>query len=167
MKPSLFPLALATVLVACTQSEAPAATQAASASGFATTAVESAESFDANRHVLTKVQVDAFFAVQRNFAAAIAADPSLDPAIDVSEEDGAAYAARMDATPALREAITSAGISVRNYAMTSEALLNALMAQGALDAGLLRDLPDGVSPQHLEFVRTHKADIEAQLQDLG
>lgn len=167
MRP-LFPLALVSLLAACAQSEAPAATTAASAASSAPAqAAAAAGELSATNHVLTTANVDAFFAIQRNFAVAIQADPELDPAMNISEEDTATYAARLEATPALRAAITQQGISVREYAMTSEALLGALMAQGALDAGLLQELPEGLNPQHVEFVRTNKARIEAMARSIG
>lgn len=166
MKRPLFPLIIVSLLAACSQSEAPATTQSATAAAAASTSTASQAAPDASKHVLTRSNVDAFFAVQRNFMAAVEADPSLDPAINISEEDSAAYAERLQATPALHEAVRTAGISASDYALTSEALLSALMAVGALDAGLLQELPEGLSPQNVEFVRRNKAEIDAGIEGL-
>lgn len=162
-----FPLFLALLLAACSPGAAPAqsAHAAAPAGPDVPPATADAGSHD-GEYLLTRNNVDAFFDAQPLLAAAGDADPSLDPAMDLSGEDAEQFAARLQATPALRDAIARAGLSTRDYARTSEQLLGALMAQGALDAGLLQELPEGVSRRNVDFVRTHKAQIEARLQSL-
>lgn len=160
----LFPLALVLSLVACSQptDSAPAAVRSDEAAASAKTdTTQSASPSSSSEYLLTMASVEAFFAAQPRLAAAVEADPSLDPAMDASEEDAGAFARRLEAAPALREAITGSGISVHDYARTSEQLMGALLAQGALDAGLLTELPDGISTRNVEFVRTHKAEIQA------
>ena len=48
---------------------------------------------------------------------------SLDPAMNISEENDAQYVARLEASPAMKAAIESAGMSVRDYAYTSQSLV--------------------------------------------
>ncbi|TDK27403.1 hypothetical protein E2F46_04230 [Luteimonas aestuarii] len=162
MKPAPV-LFLVLLLAACSPASSPAqATQSAAATGNAAASTQAEEA----GFLLTRGNVDAFFNAQPLLAAAVEDDPSLDPAMDLSEEDAAAFAARLEASPALRGAIARAGLSTHDYARTSEQLLGALMAQGAMDAGLLQDLPEGISRRNVEFVRTHRAEIDARVQAL-
>lgn len=170
MKKIPFALLLCITLASCSQPAAPAVDAIADSAdeGAATTepatASPAATPFD--DHALTSRNVDAFFAAQPALAAAVAADPALDPAMDMSEEDNDDYVARLENTPALRAAIASTGISVRDYAWTSEHLLGALMAQAALEKNLIKELPEGVSQRNVDFVRTHKASLQARVQAL-
>lgn len=111
---------------------------------------------------LTMDKVEAYARALKNLAQAAKADPGMgDPAINISEEDTAQYAARLDASPKMRAAITDAGLSTGEFAHLGETLLSAMMAQGALDAGQLETLPEGIDPKSVEFVRQHQAEIRA------
>ncbi len=148
-------LALALALSACAGQDAPAATATAPAA----TAAASTDEFE-----LDMARVDRFLAATRQLAAAERADSTLDSAMNASTEDTAAYIARLESTPALREAITRGGMTTREYAQTSEALVATLMALGAQEAGLLKDPPAELAPRHLDFVRAHRAELERKLQ---
>lgn len=166
MKPA-FPFFLAVLLAACSPDATPAqATQAAAPADPGIPPAATDAGGDGEEFLLTRSRVAAFFDAQPLLAAAVDADPSLDPAMDLSEEDAAAFAARLQASPALRDAIARAGLSTRDYARTSEQLLGALMAQGALDTGLLQELPEGVSRRDVDFVRTHRAEIDARMRSM-
>jgi hypothetical protein len=172
----LLPLSfvLVVALSACTQpANTTPATDAAQATVAPAAVATVAQASDANsdadadaNYDLTMANVDAWMAAQKYIAAAVDADASIDPAMNVSEEDGAQYAARLEATPALRDAITKAGISTRDYALTGEALIAALMAVGALDTGALKEIPEGLNPQNVEFVRANQAALEAKMKAL-
>ena len=151
-------LALALALSACAGQDAPADTAAAPAAATAAAAASTGD-FE-----LDMAKVDRFVAATRQLAAAERADSTLDSAMNASTEDTAAYIARLESTPALREAITRGGMTTREYAQTSEALVATLMALGAQEAGLLKDLPAELAPQHLDFVRAHRAELERKLQ---
>ena len=154
-------LALAIALSACAGQDAPAATAAAPASATAPAATAAART---DGFELDMARVDRFLAATRQLAAAKRADSTLDSAMNASTEDTAAYIARLESTPALREAIARGGMTTREYAQTSEALVATLMALGAQEAGLLKDLPAELAPQHLDFVRAHRAELERKLQ---
>jgi hypothetical protein len=113
---------------------------------------------------LTMDKVEAWIAASKNLAAAEQADASLDSAMNASEEDGVQYAARLESTPKLRAAIEQAGMSARDYALVSESLVASLMAVGAVEAGALKEIPEGMNPKHIEFVRAHRAEIETMMQ---
>lgn len=164
-------LALVLALSACAKQDEPAAADAAPAgesapAAMAATPADSAPA-DTAGVKLTMDKVDRFLAATRQLAAVEQADASLDSAMNASTEDTAAYAARLEATPALRHAIARAGLSAREYAQTSEALVATLMAIGAQEAGALKDLPAELDPQHIDFVRTHRAELEQKLQAAG
>ena len=165
-------LAVTLALAACAKTETPAtdatasnATAVAPAAPTAPVAPEApvAPAASAADVELTMAKVDAWFAASKNLAIAEQSDASLDSAMNASEEDGAKYAARLEATPKLREAIEEAGMSTRDYALTSEALVSTLMAVGAVDAGLLKEIPAEIDPQHVEFVKQHRAEIEKKM----
>jgi len=172
----LLPLSLALVvaLAACNKpADTTPATDAAPAATVAPASVSTAAEVPAtdagasmDGFELTMANVDAWMAAQPHLAAAQIADPSLDSAMNVSEEDGAQYAARLEATPALRDAIAKAGMSTHDFAMTGEALIATMMAVGALESGALETLPEGLDPQYVEFYRAHKAEIESKMQAL-
>lgn len=154
-----FPLLFVLVLASCSRTPVPAHVASTPAPPAPVEAV--AASLEDAGFELTLDRVERFFAALPALAAVAESDPSLDPAIDASEEDLDRYAARLQDTPALRAAIEASGLSTREYALTSAHLMGALMAQGALDSGLLATLPEGIPQRDVDFVRTHKARIAA------
>ncbi|HET8648786.1 MAG TPA: hypothetical protein VFL95_02000 [Gemmatimonadales bacterium] len=76
-------------------------------------------------------------------------------------------AARMDKIPPMRAAFRKAGITSRDYMLASMAYFQAAMLAGVQDAqeqaGKKSEIkiPYNMNPANLEFVRKHKADIEA------
>ena len=109
-----------------------------------------------NIHGMMKAQVA--------LAAATKADPTLDPAMNISEENDAQYVARLSSTPALKAAIESSGMSVHDYAYTAQSLVATMMAVGAVEAGQLKEIPEGVNPRNVDFVKAHKAELEKMMQ---
>jgi hypothetical protein len=70
-------------------------------------------------------------------------------------------AAKIDAQPALAAAVRGAGMTTREFATAELALLQAALAYGLQKAGGLKQLPDDVSKENVEFVRQHEREIEA------
>ena len=74
----------------------------------------------------------------------------------------ASMEAAMKKEPAGVRALASAGMSAREYSLTMMALLQAAlvegMSQGKAD---LKNLPPGINPDNVLFVREHKAELEA------
>lgn len=157
-------LALA-VLSACNQSApptesttaAPAATEATPAPAAQSQPTASADA----DYELTMAHVEAYFEAQKKLALAAQADPTLeDLSMNVSREDSGQYAARLESNAKVRAIIDEAGLSTRDFALTGETLISALMAQAALESGMLKELPDGLDPASVEFVKQNKAKIE-------
>jgi hypothetical protein len=119
---------------------------------------------DAASVALTMEGVKAYGNALKSIAAAQKADPEMgDVAQDLSEEDSAQYTARLQANPKIRAAIEAAGLSVPDFVGIGDSLLGALMAQGALESGQLKTLPEGIDPAAVEFVKQHKAEIQAAM----
>lgn len=154
-------------LVACSKSAPTTPTSASDTAPSAQAAPESQKATpaaDGAHVVLDMGKVTAWVQAQKNLAAAIKGDPSLDAAQNISEEDTPKYIARMEASPKMRAAIEAAGLSVRDYANITETLMGAMMAQGAVEAGQLKAIPDGIDPASVEFVKQHNAEIQALMK---
>lgn len=76
---------------------------------------------------------------------------------DDSPQSLASLAAKMDAVPAVKAAINSAGITTREYLVFSFALLQAGIAAAIPGA----NLPAGVGAANVAFVKAHKPAIDA------
>lgn len=67
--------------------------------------------------------------------------------------------AKIDATPGAKAAVQSAGMTTREYVVFTFSLMqNGLAAWGLEQPG--GKLPPGVSQANVDFMRTHKADLE-------
>lgn len=117
---------------------------------------------------LSMDKVDRYFAAIRELGALAKANPELEDAIamNMSREDSLQFGARLESIPQIRAALAKAGISARDYALTGELLLAAMMAQGAVETGALKAIPDGLNPQAVEFVKQHKTELEAKFKAL-
>jgi len=113
---------------------------------------------------LTMDNVHAMMKAQVALAAVEKADPTLDSAMNISEENDAQYVARLESTPKVRAAIEAAGMSVRDYAYTAQSLVGTMMAVGAVEAGLVKEIPEEVNPRNVEFVKAHRAELEKMMQ---
>jgi len=156
MRSLVLALAIVGLVAACAKTEPAATTDPRTAKGFDATSPFS-------NYELTMERIDAMLVAQTYLAAAVKDDPTLGAAMKAaSGEDGVRFAARLEATPALREAIAKAGLSTRDYALTSEALMTALMTQAAMESGTLKAIPATVNRQNVQFVRANKAAIAAR-----
>ena len=168
----LLPLSVALVLAlaACNKSadtataSADVATATATVAAAATVAQAPADAGSIDTYDLTMDNVHAMMKAQVALAAAEKADPTLDSAMNISEENDAQYVARLESTPKVRAAIETAGMSVRDYAYTAQSLVGTMMAVGAVEAGQLKDIPEGVNPRNVEFVKAHRAELEKMMQ---
>jgi hypothetical protein len=70
--------------------------------------------------------------------------------------------AAIKAHPGALRAMTSAGITPREFARCTMALLQAAMVEGFSQGKTdLKNLPAGINPENVKFVREHKAELEA------
>ena len=87
---------------------------------------------------------------------------------DMSNSDDATLdqqVARLESIPPMRKALSSAGMSARDYILTSLTFFQAAMTAGMMDSYAKTKqpppaLPYNVNPANVAFVRAHKAEIE-------
>lgn len=117
------------------------------------------DSREINAYVLTEAALAKYTQAMKKLnagpkaAGAACADSEDDNSID-------AQAARLDAVPAARAALKSAGISTREYVVFGWSVFQAGMASWAL-AQPGGKLPPGVSMANVNFYRAHEAAIQA------
>jgi hypothetical protein len=173
----LLPAALTIALAACGKPAEQAATAPSAASDATPAASTAPASTPADSGFeLTMDKVDAYYAtIGKMSALAMQAATSGsqdegegadDPTSMDASESVDHYIARIEADPKARAMVTSAGMSVSDYAHTNEALTVGMMTAGALESGALKKIPDGIDPQYVEFAQRHKAELEAKLKAL-
>jgi hypothetical protein len=117
--------------------------------------------------VLTMDKVDAYYATIAKLSTMAGSDDDADDVTAMDADESVdQYIARIQADPKAAALITSAGMSVSDYAHTNEAMLAGTMTAGALESGALKKIPDGVNPQYVEFVQAHKAQLAAKIAAL-
>jgi hypothetical protein len=76
--------------------------------------------------------------------------------------------AAIKAHPGALRAMTSAGITPREFARCTMALLQAAMVEGFSQGKAdLKNLPAGINPENVKFVREHKAELEAMQKTMA
>lgn len=178
LAPSLFLLLAA----ACSKQDAPPVDAAPSAESTESVAAETAtteaapaseaeapdsEALDPGAIELTMPRVERWLAATAKIAGLIEKDPSLEDitAMDANESMET-YVTRLESHPGVVAAIGSAGETPRDYAMTSAAVTAAMFAQGMLEAGAIKQLPEGINQQHVDFIREHKDEIATKMKAL-
>lgn len=122
--------------------------------------------FDPANFELTMDKVDRMIGAMRKVAELEKQDPALEDAVarDASESEDQ-FVARIEAHPAVRTAVTSTGLSVREFSRTGEALTAAMFAYGMVESGTIKELPEGINRQHVEFVKQHKDELAKKMQE--
>jgi hypothetical protein len=171
-------LSLVVVAAACSKPAADNPAAAPAAAGVATANPADAGttpvdmSATGTGFVLTMDKVDAYYATLGKLSGMVAAagDDGSEEMDDVTAMDASEnvdqYIARVEADPKARAMITSAGMSVSDYAHTNEALLAGMMTAGALESGALKQIPDGIDPQYVKFAQEHKAELATKMEAL-
>ena len=176
----LLPVAIAIALAACAKpaddtATTNAATAATTPSGddASTAAADASAASTDSGFELTMDKVDAYYATIGKISqlamqseASDSGDDADDPTSMDASESVDHYIARIEADPKAKSMITSAGMSVSDYAHTNEALTAGMMTAGALESGALKKIPDGIDPQYVEFAQQHKAELEAKMKAL-
>ena len=128
------------------------------------------------RYRLTEGVYAKYLQASRNLIAAWKADRAAFKDEDEDEADGdeatiAELAAQYDAHPAAKRALTSAGITSREFVTFTFAMFQAAMAAGVIQQmnGKLDDVPAGAQRDNVLFYRRHEAELErvtAEMQAL-
>lgn len=168
-------LALALALGACSDDRpadtaaapAPAASEAATSTP-ADAPAGTGELADLTGEIaLDKARLDRYFAALASLGALVKQDPSLEQFEMGDSETTDQFVARIEAEPRIRAALAEAGMSAREYARTSEALVASMFAVGMLEAGAIKELPPEANKANVEFVKAHMAEIESRMKALG
>lgn len=75
--------------------------------------------------------------------------------------------ARLESNRAAMRVLSEAGLSAKEYVWITAAWLQAAMTQGVLESSPQAKLPEGQNPQNMEFLRSHKSELEAMRKDMG
>ena len=93
---------------------------------------------------------------------------ALAPPDDSDNSQTIADAARKIASmPHMADALKSAGLSAHEFATFETAMMQAGFAAGFKKAGMLKELPPGVSPENVQFVLDHEAELQQIQKDLS
>ncbi len=117
-----------------------------------------------SRYTLTLTDIRKYAAANANLAKQPKAEQEDDEADDEDDDESlSAMTAKIERMPAARKAIESAGLTARQYAVITMALIQASMAQFAIDQGadpakVARDA--SVNPANIRFVKENKAELE-------
>jgi hypothetical protein len=78
--------------------------------------------------------------------------------------------AKIRKSPPMMAGLKTAALAPREYALCMMSVVQASIAAGMRKAGMLKDLPPGVSPENVKFVEDHEAELKAlqkEFQALG
>lgn len=73
-------------------------------------------------------------------------------------------AAKIEKFPPMMTALRSAGLTARDYAQFTMAMLQAGMAAGMQKAGLLKETPAGTNPANIKWILEHEAELTKMQQ---
>ncbi len=160
--------ALLAVVVACTTKDAPpAATRPdtpspSAASGREPTANEvSNYRLDMDKMRKWTTAIKGFTALGPQDSAALAA-------MDMgSNEPTSVMIAKIESNPVAREVLRKAGISAKDYVWIMAAYVQAGMTEAVLSSSPEAKVPEGQNPQNVQFVRSHRAELEELMKDAG
>lgn len=171
------------VLTACGKKDAaPAGSATATTSSASADSKGDADLADVQSYELTMDKVDKYFAVQRNLAnklkamspaerkAAMAHNDDNDEESDKSD-DIAGMARKIDRQPQLAAAIREAGLSSREFAVMTLALMQSGMAAGVMKMRP-KDDPDSLAramkanPANVRFYREHEAELTRRTNEM-
>lgn len=162
-------------LAACDRgTDPPASREAETVRGDDAPAVRSAEDDleEIADYRLTMDAVRRYYQAQRNVFEAMREDPGLSDRLEDLDADVATLdemQARYASVPELRDAIEEAGFTPREFSVLTWSLVQASIAQGAVEMGVSRDsvvANTGVRRANLDFVQEHQAEIERMQREL-
>ena len=73
---------------------------------------------------------------------------------------------KIEANATARELLQKSGLTARDYVMTIGAYLGAGMTAAMLEANPNAKIPEGVNPANVEFIRTHRTELDEVKQAL-
>ena len=110
-------------------------------------------------------RVRAAFRANQLMAQAVDADPALRDRLSASADAGQevsldALASRLSDEPQLAAALHTAGISAREHALLTLALMQASLAFAMQEQNPRAVLPEEVNPKNVAFIRSHQTELK-------
>ena len=84
-----------------------------------------------------------------------------------NNESTAQTIARIERSPVATKVLRDAGLTPKDYVWITAAWLQAAMTQGILESTKGATMPAGQNPQNVEFIKAHKAELDALAKEMG
>ena len=162
----ILPLVAAVLTAACATKDGAGDSASAQPTGSApaasavSTLPANPTSEDISNYPLDMDKMRKLQATMKSLEAAASANPG-SMSSGSNSETAAQTIARIESNPTERRAIEQAGWTVRDYVWTTAAMLQASMMEGTLASTPGAKLPAGHNPRNIEFMKAHKAELEA------
>jgi hypothetical protein len=162
-------------LMACSKDKAPAAGTTGDSGAVAALPADAAPPVtgeptanDISNYKLDMDKMRKFAAAMKGFKSLGKQDSmALEAAGSENNESTAQTIARLERSPVAVRVLREAGLTPRDYVWITAAWLQAAMTQGVLESSKDAKLPAGQNPQNIEFLKAHKAEMDALGRDLG
>lgn len=164
---ALLALALAGVALACSSKDSPPES-ATSVYGPAASATSEPTANEISNYELDMDKMRKWATAIKGFSALSAQDTAALAAMDMgSNSPTSVMIAKIEANPVARDVLSKAGISAKDYVWTMAAYLQAGMTEAVLSSSPNATLPEGQNRHNVDFVRTHKAELEQLMKEAG
>ena len=165
---SVRPLVLVMLVIACSSGDSnrtASADSGTTSSPHATTAHEPTAN-DIADYKLDMDKMHKYAAAMRGFAALAKTDSAAAQAMGTHANETTAQAiARIESSPAALRVLRDTGLTAKDFVWITAAWLQAAMTQAVLESSPQSKLPAGQNPQNVEFLRAHRAELEAMTKD--
>jgi hypothetical protein len=112
-------------------------------------------------YTLDMDKIQKLTAFMKNAAAYKQSHPGRDIDVSLDASDNLDTSIRkIEANATARELLEKSGLTARDYVLTISAYLGAGMTAAMLDTNPNAKIPEGVNPQNVEFIRTHKTELD-------
>lgn len=166
---SAHPLAALLLMAACNSRDSYRAASADSASTSAEAAITTGHEPTANDIAEYKLDMDKmkkYSAAMKGFATLARTDSAAAGAMGThANETTAQTIARIESSPAAVRVLRDVGLTPKDFVWITAAWLQAAMTQAVLESSPQSKLPEGQNPQNVEFLRAHRAELEAMTRD--
>ena len=124
---------------------------------------------DISNYKLDMDKMRKYAAAMKGFQTLGASDSMVLEAMASSDgnETTAQTIARIETSPIAIKVLQDAGLTAKDYVWITAAWLQAAMTAGMLESTPGAKLPEGQNPQNVEFMKQHKAELEAMSKDMG
>jgi hypothetical protein len=121
---------------------------------------------DIANYTLDMDKMRKYAAAMRGFAALSKTDSAAAYAMGThANETTAQTIARIESSPGAMRVLRDAGLTPKDFVWITAAWLQAAMTQAVLESSSRSKLPEGQNAQNVEFLRAHRAELEAMTRD--